>query len=333
MIPKQAIGIDVGATKIAGALVNIEGEIIAESQTLTQVQDGEPAVISRIVQIIETLLSQSDENICGIGIGTPGEHDPDRGVVNYAVNLNWVDVPLRERVQSRLKDKNIPVWTQNDTNVEALGEYYFGNGQGSSNFVYLGIGSGIGSGIILNGKILNGASINAGEIGHLSLAPENGRRCECGLKGCVETVVSGVGILKVTKEYLRLGIYPSNLKNNPELSTKEIIEAAQAGDPLASQVFREASSWLGFVFAIFAATINPSKIIIGGGLGHAAYDLLIPGALHELKNRVLPSPQKNLEIQLSALQSSAVGASCLVWTNINQNILSGGEKFTNNSAK
>jgi glucokinase len=308
-----AIGIDVGATKIAAALVDNAGQILKTHQQLTRPQDGTEQVINRIVESIMILIDTAPTPIAGIGIGTPGQHHPAKGIVKYAVNMGWDNLPLVELLQRQLQHK-LPIWLENDTNVQALGEYFFGSAQNCDNIVYIGIGSGVGSGAVINGRLLEGATNNATEVGHLSLDPDNGYICRCGITGCVESILSGVGMVDVARLKIESGRFDTQLQNTPELTTHKIIAAAKENDPLALSLFEEGAKSLGFLFAIFVTTLNPSKIVIGGGLGHAAFDFLIPGAIKELERRVLPTPIENLKIVRSQITSSAVGASCLVWT-------------------
>jgi glucokinase len=248
-------------------------------------------------------------------MGTPGIVNPSEGVVRNAVNLGWTEVSLVEGIKSRL-GLDLPVWVQKDTNASALGEYYFGAARNCSDFVYLSVGSGLGGGIISNGKIITGASWQSSELGHFSLDPK-GKLCVCGLRGCAETVVSGPGLLSITREYLAKGQRTTLLKETATLTTTEILAAARKDDPLAIAVFNEVGSQLGIIIGVCVAVLNPAMFIIGGGLGLAAFDLIVPAARRELEQRVIPSSYQKLEIGPSCLTSSAVGPSCLVWYGLN----------------
>lgn len=306
-----AIGIDLGATKIATALVTQQGEVIAAQRQPTNPANGKETVFRQMADTINEWLTQRPNSIAGVGIGTPGVVNPNTGIVYNAVNLGWQEVSLVNELQARLK-VGIPVYIQNDANAEALGEVYFGAGQGYKNLVYLGFGTGLGSGVIINGQLLVGDAFNASEIGHISLDP-NGRPCTCGLSGCAETIVSGPGLLAITNEYLKLNTYKTRLQEGPGLTTITVVEAAYDGDLLARAVFAKIAQTLGVVIAIYAAVLNPACIIIGGGLGRATFDLLLPGIKTELQRRVRKARYQNLQIVPSQLTSSAIGASCLVW--------------------
>ncbi|NKQ37635.1 MAG: ROK family protein [Chloroflexi bacterium] len=314
-----AIGVDVGATKIAAALVSRRGEVLAANRYPTNRQQGTAVVMDTIAALVNELLAQGDTAVTGIGIGSPGWVDPEAGIVREAVNLNWLDVPLAAHIQSRI-ECDLPVYVHRDAYAEVLGEAYFGAGQGCANFVYLGIGSGLGGGVIVNGQLVTGADNHASEIGHLSLDTD-GRLCNCGLHGCAETVVSGTGVMNQARELLDSGAYPATLLDAADLSSQQIIVAAEKGDGLATAVIQKTAGWLGQIIAMYAIILNPRRIVIGGGFGKEAFNLLLPGVREVLRRRVLRSNQESLEIVPSKLASSAVGATCLVWYTPSQAII------------
>jgi len=302
MSDSLAIGIDLGATKIAAALITRTGEVLAAAQSETQALAGFEAVADRVA-----------ESIAGLGIGSPGQVDLSSGVVKDAVNLGWQAVPLAAAVQARLK-RAMPIWIQKDTNASALGEYICGAARDCADFVYLSLGSGLGSAALANGRLINGAT-NGSDLGHLVVDPVGGRPCGCGLRGCAETVVSGPGLLTVMRELVEAQPDRSGGKDRSDLTTSAVIALAQAGDPVASAALASVAEWLGIVMAACIGVLNPMKIVLGGGLGLAAFDWLAPGAERELQRRVLPKGYAHLKIVRSELESSAVGAACLVWSN------------------
>lgn len=309
-----AIGVDVGATKIAAALVTRDGEILESLQVPTRAEEGSPVVLDRIAAQINALLRRVAANSLvpvGVGIGTPGQVNALRGTVRNAVNLGWEEISLVDEVCSRLTQE-LPVLIQKDANASALGEYYFGSARGCEDFVYLGIGSGLGGGIVTNGVLVTGADWNAAELGHLSLDP-HGLQCNCGSRGCAETIVSGLGLINLVERYLAQDDVPTQLFVDKPLTTRAILSAAQAGDRLALDALMELGRHFGMVMAACVSTLNPGRIIVGGGLGLAAYDFLLPAAQAELHRRVLPASYSNLRILPSTLVSSAVGAAALVW--------------------
>jgi glucokinase len=208
---------------------------------------------------------------------------------------------------------NLPIWLEKDTNAMALGEYYFGSAQGVRNSLYFSIGSGLGAGIIVNGQVVPGEFGIAADIGHLSLDPQ-GRQCACGHRGCAETVVSGQGLVWVTKELIRQKGNPTRLQERIPGGPRQILLAALQGDELALKAFATVGEYLGIVMADAVMLLNPGVIVIGGGLGRAAFRLLLPAAHKALNLRATPISLAGLQILPSSLSSSAVGAACLVWS-------------------
>ncbi len=308
-----AIGVDLGATTIAAALIDRSGQVVESSCIATAAAEGSEAVLERIAAQINALLERAPGTVDGIGIGSPGQVNPVEGVVRDAVNLGWREVHLAAGARSRL-ERDMPIWIQKDTNAGALGEYFFGAARGCADLVYLTIGSGLGGGVITNGVLVTGMTSSASEVGHLALDPIHGRQCTCGLRGCAETVVSGPGLIAITREYLAARTRQSGLRDRSDLTTAAVINAARSGDELAIAAFDQVGQWLGMVMAVCVAVLNPATIVLGGGLGLAAFDWLAPAAEHELHRRVLAKSYQPLSIVKSQLTSSAIGAACLVWS-------------------
>lgn len=305
-----AIGIDIGGTKIATVLIDEAGTVLASHHSPTNAAEGFPAVIDRIMESIHYLQAQATQPIAGIGIGCPGHLNPNTGVVKNAVNLAWVEVPLVASIQQRL-EQDWPVYLQKDTNAAALGEYYFGAARGCTDFMYIAPGTGLGAGAMVNGQLVIGANFYATDIGHLAPNP-TGRLCACGLRGCVETYISGNGLKAGIAEH-RTRFPQSPLAQSQEVTTAAILQAARDGDELAVTVMNEAADWLGLLFAYGGAMFNPELFILGGGLGLAAADLLLERATREFQRRVLPIVYEKAQILLSQVTDSAVGAASLVW--------------------
>lgn len=305
-----AIGVDVGATKIATAAVKPSGQVVAARQTATRVGQGPDAVIARIVSEIEALAAERTGRLRGVGVGVPGLVNPIEGIVLDAVNMGWHDVPLRAAIVARLGAR-VPVHVENDVRGAVRGEALFGAGRGVKDFVLLALGSGLGSAAMVNGQLIHGAHFFASEVGHLVL-DVNGRRCNCGLNGCAETVLSGPGLVATTRELLGAGV-PSVLQAGDELDAHDILRAAQQGDAAALAALDKVGEWLGVVMATASAWLNPGLFIIGGGFGLAAFDLVLDRARAEYAVRVLPPGQQGVEIVRSQVESSAVGAAALAF--------------------
>lgn len=305
-----AIGVDLGGTKIRFALADATGKLIASHQLPTLAAEGADAVIDRIAEGIRLLLSGYEADVVGIGICSPGQVDSEMGVVEFAVNLGWKQVDLRGALYERLPQP-LPVFLHKDANAQALGELVYGAARGVRDFVYLAVGTGLGGAAVVGGKVITGATFNPTEIGHLSLDP-NGRLCVCGLRGCPEIYISGVGFRAAVAEYRDQ--YPDSplaALDSPEAS--DVLRYAETSDPLAERILREGGEWLGAAIACCAGILNPAMLVLGGGLGLAAADRLLPDAQRELKRRVLPATYSQLRWAKSQLTNSALGPASLVW--------------------
>jgi glucokinase len=246
-----------------------------------------------------------------VGIGCPGKVDSDQGQVYNAINLGWAEVNLVEKIAVRI-DRAYPVWIQKDANLSALGEVYFGAGQGQQDFIYLGIGSGLGAGIVSRGRLIVGGDWYAADVGHLSIDPD-GPLCVCGSRGCAETIASGPGLVRVTLQKLATSPAKTMLANRIDLSPSDILAAAREGDAVAIQSLAEVGRVLGIIMSSCTAILNPCRYVIGGGLGLAGFEFIAPAAEEELFRRTIPESRSLLDIVPSQVESPAVGAACLVW--------------------
>ena len=238
-----AIGVDLGGTKIAAALVSAQGKVIDSDSVMTQPEQGPMAVIKRIALLTNNLVEGAPGSIQGVGIGSPGHINFRDGIVKSAVNLGWSEVHLVDGVRSHLVTGS-PIWIEKDANASALGEYYFGAAQGCSDFAYIGIGTGLGGGVFTNGRLVTGRHGKAANLGHLSLDPD-GLPCSCGSQGCAETILSGPGLIDLTRRYLSQKTYPTQLNLSNELTTTGILAAAHHGDQLALAALSEVGRILG----------------------------------------------------------------------------------------
>lgn len=269
------IGFDVGGTTLKAALVS-EGKII---ETLTQptLADAEAeATIENMVALIEQLKAKSQSPVKGVGMGMAGLIDGPAGVVVTSPNLpRWKNVKLAEILQTKVA---LSVALDNDVRAMALGELAYGAGRGAKNLLCMTIGTGVGSAIIIDGQIYRGASLSAGELGHVMVVPQGGRSCGCGNWGCLETVAGTPGILSLAERFIERGLSPYLAKavQHQELTPKLIFEAAQAGDPGASELWQEVGQWIGIALAGVVNFINPERIVIGGGISQAGEFLFEP---------------------------------------------------------
>lgn len=305
-----AIGIDIGGTKIACALVDSDGATHAEIRLPTDAHAGLHAVLARIEDAIESLLKQSEgRTIHGIGIGCPGYVDPVHGVIMKAVNLGWDNVPLADLLRQRIGTR-YPIYIANDVGALAQGEKVFGAARGSTDFVLIALGTGLGAAAVVNGQPMTGSRFGGMELGHTALVKE-GRLCACGLHGCLEMYVSGLGVMAAVREYLPR--FPdSTLHSIDPITPADVITAARAGDALGEYIVCETGDYLTQAILACTGTLNPERVVIGGGLGLALFDLLIEPVTANVKSRAHPVAQP--KIVRSEVQSSAVGAAALVWS-------------------
>lgn len=310
-VERFAIGIDIGATKIASVLLSQEGELIASSQVLTLAHEGIQVVFNKVADQILNLARQKPGAVVGVGIGSPGKVDSSHGVVYDAVNLGWKEVNLKGEISNRI-DGSLPIWIQKDTNLNALGEYYFGSCQGCTDFIYIGVGSGLGAGIISNGHLITGGDWYAADIGHLSIDPD-GHSCVCGGRGCAEIIASGPGLVRVAQQMLTNHSITSSLSDQAEFTPADVLAAAGKGDSLALEALTEVGRVLGIVMSACTVILNPSRFVIGGGLGVAGFDFIMSTIHKELMRRTIPNHRGEMDIVRSQVESPAIGSACLVW--------------------
>jgi glucokinase len=312
---QQAIGIDLGGTKIAGALVDPDGCLANEVRLPTRAEEGPGRVIDRILECIAALRDAASGPVVGVGIGAAGSTDSRRGVVLLASNLKWANVPLRDLVAERLGPEwQGRVFVDKDTNAAALGEMRCGAGRGARHLLYVTVGTGVGGGMVLDGRLYHGASEGASDIGHLVLEP-SGALCGCGKRGCLETLASGPAIARQARVALDEG-RPSSLAelNRASLTGVDVVQAAEAGDSLASEVLGWAGHYLGVALAYYVDLNNPELILIGGGVA-AAGDLLLAPIRSTIAERALPNNAQAARVVLAGLgpDSGTVGAASLVF--------------------
>ena len=305
-----AIGVDIGGTKIAYGLVDRQGEVHGTYRLPTLPEEGVEAVIDRIVQGIEHMLALTDAPIVGIGMGSPGQINPHTGVVYLATNLDWHNVQLVQGVRQRLS-RDIPVWLNNDANASAMGEMLFGAAKGCSDFLILTVGTGLGGAAISGGKLLLGGKFVAMEVGHIPVIP-NGRLCRCGALGCPEMYASGTGMMAGLEDHLPH--YPfSVLADKENVSTEDILAAAREGDALGLLLVDEIVNGLLSVTVPVIGLLDPLRVVVGGGLGLAAWDLLGERLKNRLHEELSQTVFDDVPVVKSEVLSSAVGAASLVW--------------------
>ncbi len=310
------IGLDLGGTNIAAALVGKDGKPTVKVADHTYPEQGVEPVIERMANCIRSLQAQATAPILGLGIGTAGMTDSLNGVVIMASNLKWKNVPVRRLLSEKLGSNWLEcTWVDKDTNVAALGEMFYGAGQGSKHLLYVTVGTGVGGGMVLDGKLYHGASQGASDIGHLVLLPD-GPLCGCGKRGCLEALASGTAIARIAVEALqsrKRSILRSTL-DSQTLSAQDVVEAARLGDALSREILEQAGAWLGKGLAYYVDINNPELIIIGGGIA-AAGDLLLEPVRRAIRQFALPNNVQTVQVLPAGLgrDSGVIGAAALAW--------------------
>lgn len=293
----KAIGVDIGGTKILSAIVDDNGNILKFVRVPSEGKEGRDRILYRLYQAIDELLS---DDIIGIGIGTAGQVDPDTGtVVTATPNLkDWAGTPLKDIIENRY---NLPTYVDNDGNVAALGEWWIGGGKGARCLLCLTIGTGIGSGIVYEGKVFRGAKGVGAELGHMSIKYD-GIRCNCGGVGCIEAYASGPALIKRLQEKGRFFTSPEDIQFSAEMGDKIVLEA-----------IREIGLLLGYAMVSFINIFNPDVILLSGGVSNLG-DLLINPIREIVDTYALPGG-RDVRIERAVLGENAgvVGASALVY--------------------
>jgi len=270
----DTIGIDIGGTKIAGALVNSEGVIVRESRVPTPVEDP-AALVTAVVALINEL--RAGHEVIGAGIAMAGFIDAAQSSVIYGTNFGWKNFPLKSEIEAKL---DIPVIIENDANAAGWAEYRYGAGRGFKHMVMLTLGTGVGGAVIVDGRMLRGGFGVAGELGHLRVVPD-GIPCGCGQNGCIESYASGTALLREARELAESG-KPEGArladlqKQVGELTGKEVYQALVEKDPGAVALLNQLASWLGQAIASLSAVLDPEVVVIGGGVSAAGEMLLEP---------------------------------------------------------
>ncbi len=314
---KYALGVDVGATIVKSALVKTNGEISSKATSFfTREFISKEAFIDKIVKQLEKLIRDnriSGRNLVGAGIGLPGRVDYTKGIVHDLTNIKgWREVHLKEILHKKF---NFPTHIDNDANAFACGQLKWGAARGVKNAICVTLGSGVGGGLIINGKVYRGSNYSAGEIGHICI-DINGPACRCGSNGCLEAFVGNTYIINRAIEQIKSG-KKTSLKNmvNGKLSaiTPEIIDkAAKRNDAFAIKVWKDVGIYLGIGLSGLVNVLNPEKIIIGGGISKAGKFIFIP-LKQELARRTMRQHLKVLSVEKAKFVDEAgiVGAASL----------------------
>lgn len=315
---KKIIGIDLGGTSIKFAILTQNGEIQEKWSIPTNILDEGSHIVPDIIQSIKhklTLLGLTKDDFLGIGMGSPGVVNRQEGTVIGAYNLNWKTLqPIKEQIESEL---GLSFYIDNDANVAALGEKWVGAGNNEPDVVFVTLGTGVGGGVIAGNQLIHGFSGAGGELGHIAVDFEEPIACTCGKKGCLETVASATGIVNLTRRYAEKYAGDSELKakidDGQQVTAKDVFDLAKENDTLALIVIRHFSEYLGVACSHIANILNPSRIVIGGGVS-AAGGFLLKGVREEFEKNVFPPIKDSTVLALAELGNDAgvIGAASLV---------------------
>ncbi len=312
-----AIGVDVGGTNTVFGIVDKRGQILKNGSIQTATHEKAEDFIDDLCEALEQLIKEvgAKEDIKGIGVGAPNGNY-FTGSIEFAPNLRWKGViPFVEIMEKRI---GIPVALTNDANAAAIGEMTYGCAKGMKDFIVITLGTGVGSGIVVNGELVYGHDGFAGELGHVIMRRNNGRLCGCGRAGCLETYCSATGVARTAREYLDLRPDDNSLlRKTPvdNITSKDVYDAAIAGDKMAKEVFKFTGEILGEAFADFVAFSSPEAIILFGGLARAG-DLIMDPIRESMEKNLLAIYQGKIKLLFSQLKESdaaVLGASALGW--------------------
>jgi len=269
MSDKIVVGVDIGGTSVKVGICDLNGELLHTYEGPTEVEKGADGVCQNIADYARLIVEQSPfewEQVEGVGVGVAGFLDIPNGVIKFSPNLKFHDVKLKAFLEEKLEKK---VLVNNDANVAALGEAWAGAGKGVSHCVCYTLGTGVGGGIIVGGKIVEGFAGLAGELGHMAVVPDlEAIQCGCGKMGCLETVSSATGIIRMANDAVARGDRTS-LSFVTDITAKDVIDAAKAGDEVAARIVTRAAYYLGKSMATLSVILNTERFIIGGGVSKA----------------------------------------------------------------
>ncbi len=311
------IGIDVGGQTTKCGVVDARGTVISQTVIRTDTHDTVEPYIAELAAALKKIIAEAGAEgaIRGIGVGAPNANYYT-GDIENAVNLSWGRTgSLHFAAMLKEAMGGIPVSLTNDANAAAMGEMTYGAARGMKNFIMITLGTGVGSGIVINGEIVYGHDGFAGELGHTSIVRHNGRLCNCGKTGCLEAYCSAIGMARTAREWLDMTDEPSLLRSLDVITSKDIYDAAKEGDALAKKLFDYTGTLLGAACADFIAFSAPEAIVLFGGLARSKEFLTEP-IERSMNANVLPLWRGKVKLVYSSLKESdaaILGASALAW--------------------
>ncbi len=315
---EYVVGIDLGGTKIYAAVVDREGKILATARKKTKAEKGFSKTVKRIAKCAEKAIENAGlqaNDIAAVGMGSPGPLDLKNGKIIETPNLKWVDAPIQKELEGLLEK---PVYIENDGNAGLLGEYAYGAGKGAKDLVGLFIGTGIGGGVIIDGKLVHGYNQNAGELGHMILNPD-GPKCGCGNNGCLEAFASRLAIEREIRIAEIKGVQTSVFKGTDDkasrLRSKRLAKAFRDEDPAVTLAIRKSAMYIGYGVASLLNIFNPKIVVLGGGVIEAIGEPYIKIVRSIAEKNVFPVAIRNVKIVAAKLKddSAILGGAKLAW--------------------
>jgi glucokinase len=264
---RYAVGIDLGGSKLRGGLVSEGGQLVGRTEMQTEAWKGAAGVLANLKRVISQLLDSTEPGqVSGIGIAAAGQIHPRTHAVVYAPNLDWHDVPLRDEIEAQF---GLPTYVENDVRAAAWGEYRFGVGRGAQSLIAVFVGTGVGSGAVVDGLLLRGFDNAAGEVGHTQVVAD-GLPCACGQRGCLEAYASGTAFVRRVRAALEAGV-PTSIARHvggdaARITAALVAREAAGGDAFATEIWRDAERLLGLALANYVTLLNPELLVLGGGI-------------------------------------------------------------------
>ena len=311
------VGIDIGGQTSKIGVVDARGTVLSQTVIRTDNHTEVELYVAELAEAVKKVIKDAgvEGQVRGIGVGAPNGNYYD-GTIENAVNISWgggKTIEFAKLLSAAMG--GLPVALTNDANAAAVGEMTYGAARGMKNFIMITLGTGVGSGIVINGDVVYGHDGFAGELGHVTAVRNNGRVCNCGKTGCLETYASATGVARTAREWLELSDEPSVLRSLDTIASKDVYEAAKEGDKLALKIFEFTGKMLGRSFADFIAFSSPEAIVLFGGLARAKEFLTEP-IMEAMNANVLPLWKNKIKLVYSQLKESdaaILGASALAW--------------------
>jgi len=298
------VGLDVGGTTMKAGVLDDTGMPLGATSLPTEAHRGQEFGLQRMDETIDAAVKTAGlrwEDIAAIGVATPGTMDLKAGLILDPPNLKpWRNVPVRQHIADRFR---VPTAFQNDANAAALGEYWSGAGKGTHSMAMFTLGTGVGGGIVLDGRVVEGEHSHGAELGHMKITYQDGRLCGCGKRGCLEAYASATGVVKRCREALAAGTR-SLLADSDELTARDIFDAAAAGDALAAKIEEETAFFLAVGTTNVLHTIDPDMVLFGGGM-IAAGEKFLERIRHHVREIAFPVPAEKCQIRYAQLGSDA----------------------------